>query len=802
MSTSRIGLGFSINNFPIQANFDTRINVREDFNFLRYGSSFGLRNVGVSFLDSDPININDNLIIKDSTASVPENSPIKLSEDIHFSQSFDLPNAKFLISDVFKTTSLSETIPLYYGHDLTDFASVSDVEILDANFDSVNKDLYLYIDEEATLGAPSKTIYTNLKSEYDGANNTYTIYYARFKDLTTGAFVTDLLNSKPFYSEVSFSTPATRRAYSVTPQFGLANILIHFDSRTFSPTPLLNSHRYSIKIDRDNRISVLLPPDLPATEKWYLRINPGEFYKNTVDGDARYYVPEYEQQLFSPVSPFKLLVEQEGIAITNRLIFVAPESIANLKTDGFYINIIIRDKFGKTQRALTNDPGASVYTTPNGVVTDVFFEKDAIQSVAEKAGFIRLNTDITIDANVFITYRYIEEFYSYRGISVNSTVNPDVLNNRIVVYIKPEFTLFDPSGNPVSESILAKTIYHILVDENDLILQANEQENFKTLKGISTGGGINYLDDTVLLSTTIDFYSNFELEILSGANAGRKLKITGYDTGLQRLTVAEDFEETMILGTKYRINKKLNDYTHQDPVSLSIFNYEGWLTTYLSSPNHYILLADVFAVQALAPKDIDRTDIRIRGGGIIEKNITDALKLQDEVQWYWDVGYWDGQPYPGMGAMLVELPRKILKEVGGSFTRKQVEDITERHVGHGTYSIIKYYDKSTKIIDVKPKDKEIELTWLDIEVGAYNVYIGQSPDQLSLFRSVAGVITTLNITGLDNDKVYYMMVEAIDGGVAQLPSRIAFAIPFNPTTTKAPAVYGETEYSAGVYTSG
>ena len=63
MAVGSLGLEFSINQFPVQGDFDVRINIREDFNFLRYGSEFGLQNVGVSFLDSDPINVNNNLII-------------------------------------------------------------------------------------------------------------------------------------------------------------------------------------------------------------------------------------------------------------------------------------------------------------------------------------------------------------------------------------------------------------------------------------------------------------------------------------------------------------------------------------------------------------------------------------------------------------------------------------------------------------------------------------------------------------------------------------------------------------------
>lgn len=801
MSTGRIGFSFSINNFPIKKVFDTRINVREDFSFMRYGSSFGLRNVGVSYLDSEPINVRDNLIIRDVTATVPENSPQKLSEEVYFSQSFDLPNAKFLITDVFKTTSLGKEVPLYFRHSLDNYASISNIEILDGDFNPVNLDLYYYVDEELTLGFQRKSVYTNLSCEFDDDNNLYTVYYIRFKDNTTNGFITELLNAKPFYQKSTFSTPALERAYSISPLFGQARITVHFDSKTYSPTPILNSHRFSLKINGDNRIAVIPPSNLPATDKWYLRINPGEFFKNTVDGDARYYVPEYEQQLFSPVAPYKLLVEKRARVLSNRMIYVEPKPVANLGVNGFYIYIVLRDRFGKTIRALTNDPSASVYSTPDGVITEVFYEKDAIQSIAENSGFIRLNYDIQTDANVFVSYRYVEDYYLYRGISVNSTINPNVLNNRIVVYVKPEFTEFDPSGNPVSTSVLPKTIFHLLVDESDLILSSNESESFTTVNGLSTGGNLTTLSDTVNLSNT-DIYTGYEIEILSGSNSGRRLKISGYNTSTKTLTVAEPFVAPIVAGIEYRINKRINSYSFEDPISLTTFNYLGWLEQYTNSPNHYIILADVFAIQTLAPQSIDTTDIRIRGGGIRKKDVSNALKLQDEVQWYWDIGYWDGQPYPGMGAMIVELPRKILKEVGGDFSREQIQEIVERHAGHGTYPIIKYYDKSTKIVDVQPRNKSIYLEWLDVEAGSYNVYVGQNPDQLSLYRSVAGVITDLLVEDLDNDKVYYMMVESVVGGVPQLPSRKVFAIPFNPTTTKPPAIYGETGYLGGTYSNG
>jgi len=786
MSIGRIGLEFSISDFPIQRNYDVRINVKEDFNYLRYGSSFGLQNVGVSFLDSDPINVNENIIIKDATSSVAENSPLIFTEDTFDSQTFDLPNAKFTITDVFKTTSEGEDIPLYLRHDLTSYPSISAIEILDGNFDSVNPDLFLFTDEEIVMGTPRKSLYTNLKSEYNSENKSYTVYYIRFKNDTTNAFIIELLNSKPFYQSATFATPATVRSYTVTPQFGQANVTVHFDSKTYSPTPIPGSQRFSVRLDGDNRVKVILPPDIPPTEKWYLRINPGEFFRSTLAGDARYYVPEYEEQLFSPVKPYKLLVEKQARVLSNKMIYVDPKPIANLGIEGFYIDIVIRDRFGKTKRALTNNPTAGVYITPDGIVTEVFYEKDAIQSVAEHNGFIRLSTEIQIDDLVYVTYRYMEDYYTYRGISVNSTINPKVLNSRIVVYAKPEYS-----------DQLSKTIFHLLVDEGDLVLEANEDSGFTTFDSFTTDGSINTIVDTELSSE--DYYTGFEIEILSGQNAGRKLKISSYNPTTKVITVAEDFEYIEVIGTKYRINKKLDSYDYLDPVSNVLFQYDGWSSIYRDNPHYYIILADVFAIQTIAPQSISTSDIRIRGGGITEDNIDNALKLQDQVQWYFDIGYWDGQPYPGMGAILVELPRNILKEVGGNFSRSQVQEIVERHMGHASYPVIRFYDQSTRITNIIPANQKISLSWLDVNASSYNIYVGQNPDQMPLYRSVAGIVTELDIENLENDKVYYIMVESVVGGVEQLPSRTAFAIPFDPTTTKPAAMYGETYYSGGTY---
>ena len=785
MNNGRVGFQFSLKNVQQEISFDTRLNIREEFNFLRYSSVLGENSSSIAFLDAQSINVRDNLLIKDRTNLVSENTLGKFFEQTFLSQSFEVNNKNFLLTDIFKTTSEGELAPLYYKHDLTLYDFVSNVEILDGDFNPVNLDLYEYFDEEVKLGRPAKHLYTNLKSVYDPQTRTYEVFYVRFKN-STGGFVVDLLNPKPFYSEADFTTNAKSRAYKIIAGIFDTKVEIFFDSHNFSPTPPVIGNRYSIKITDDDRIHIVSPPELSSTEKWYLRINPGEFYRTTLSGVLRYHLPEYFNQLFNPTKPYKILVEKRAIVLDSRLVYTDLKPIANLGIDGFYVYLAVKDKSGRIKRALTDDPSPGVYITPEGNITDVYYEPGTIQSISEEDGFIRLTVDIPVDARVDITYRYVENFVEYRGITVNSTINPRVLNNRIVNYIIPDI-----------DGSLSRAAYHLMVNENGEIIDSNESDKYINVLSTATGGTTTTLIDATLADE--DIYSGFELEVLSGVNSGRKLQITSYNIVSRELTVASHFVAAIETGIQYRINKKYTSYNYQDSISGLTFNYIGWEETYLSDPFYYVLLSDTYCIQTIAPQNIGVIDTRVKGGGIKKDYFKKAIELQDEVQWYWDKGDWDGKSYPGMGAILVELPREILQEIGGPFSREQVRDITIKHMGEGSYPVIRYYDRSTSIVDFIPEDKRITLVWKDVGAGSYNIYMGLSPDNMTLYRSVAGIITELTVDELENNKIYYFKIHAVNGGIESLPSRPVFGTPYNPAQVPLNAVYGETNYAEGIY---
>jgi len=881
MASDSISLKFQINSVPQEKFCDMRINIKEDYDYLKYGNTFNNINTGISFVESEPITVENNIIVKDQTGSILNNSPRIFSEQTFSTQTFNLTHGKFLITDIFHEQSDGDEEPLYYWHDLSEYSSVDNVEVLDGDFNPISDNSYLYINESTVIGEDRKGVYTNIRSEFDSVENFFTIYYLKFRDVTTGAFHTILLNVKPFYSTVDFNVTSKTRAYSVdVGSGGTADVRVFFDSKSFSPTGIPGSNRFSVKTTGDNRISVIKPVDVPSSEKWHLRINPGEFYQNAGSSVARYYVPEYNSQLFSPIRPFKLLIEKEARIFSSQLIYVDTKPIANLLVSGFFMYVVLKDSLDRPVRALTNDPEANTYVSPEGVVTKIFYEKGTIDSVAEQEGFIRLNTSIDTSLKAHVTYRYIEDYYAYKDIVVNSTLNSDILDKRIIVYLKPELS----SSN-------TKSIFHLLVNEEGNILEANESSNLISIRSTTEGGGIDYIQDSALDGT--DEYVGYELEILSGFNAGRKLKIItkevfysevligdinfkvndytaeyngrpikfvdGTSQGNESFSVTESeiiviiesgattaqnvvdaagtstvmselevttaspgtilsggltsafseatirlesshpFEYSIDSEIEYRINKRLNSYSSVDTIESVTLDYTGWVDEYTLDPHYYIRLADVYGVRSLVPSDILLSDIRTRGGGVSLEQKEEALRAQDEFQWFWDIGYWDGQAYPGMSAILFNLPREILKEVGGVFSRQQVRDIVHRHMAEGSYPIIRYYDKATKIIDVEPGDSEIKITWEDVRATSYNVYIGNNPDVMELYKVAASVETEMTITDLENNKVYFIKVEAVVGGVSTLPSRPVSAIPFNFSIVKPGATYGVTIYDEGTY---
>jgi hypothetical protein len=550
--------------------------------------------------------------------------------------------------------------------------------------------LYSFYDESAVLGYNRKGIYSNIICSISQAENRYEVFYIRYKDLDTNLIVEKLLDSKLYYDQASYLADRSNREYIITQIGNEYSIQLVFDSFNFSPTPGLSSPRFWLKRKKQSKISLEKPGIVSASERWNLRISPGDFFHN----DRKYWIPEYYLQQFSPAFPYRLIKESKAKVINKNLIYLDLHPIANLGIDGYFIYITLKEPNGAVKRVFTNDPNADTYITKQGFVTDIFYEKEAIKSVSSNSGFISLNEDIPEGQEVFITCRFIERYYSYDYLSVNPSINPEVLGKKLIFYIIPDAS--------------DRSVHHLSVDSNGVILDASEE-----------------------------LFSNVGLT-----------------------------------------------YTAWEAIALV---------------NAYFKIGEVYVVQTLSLPDISLLDTRVLGGGISDKNIESALKLQNESAWYWDLGNWDGTAYPGMGAIIVYLPRYILKELGGEFEREQVSEIVKRHAAAGSYIIVKYYDESTEIKNILPGNMQAKISWYLVDANQYNIYLGSSPDNLSLYSSEPGTRTSILIPDLENDKNYYVQIRPIVGGIERLGSRILGFMPFNYSSTLPTMKYGEGQFIEGSY---
>lgn len=873
MPISSIKLQTQIVNVPVKQDFNFRVNVKKDFNFLRYAPTFAGDEMGISFVDFNALNPIQNLTILDHTREEEENSPLRPLEEVKLTSTFSFPKGNFLITDVFITDSNSIQQPQYFKHNLTNLGfNVVDVELLDKNFSPVSKDYYVYYDEELTLGFPSKHIYTNLRSKYNVLDKSSEVYYVRYKNASTFETFVELLNPKPVFTEVLFGSSSAEREYSIQSNINTNDITIHFDSRNLSPTSI-SSPRVAIRFTEDDRIFVQRPVLTDSNRKWKLRITNGEFYKNVsgsvtdlelgtgdasedtfnlgrigivsdsivvkVDGAvtedfafsaqtgpgpqdqivfdappangativvsytydpqvARYYIPEWESQVFSPVRPFKLKSNHPAFVLNSRLIYVEPGNIANLQLQGFYVEIVQLDTEGNVVRALTNNPTADAYITSRGTTTDIFFIKDAIQSINEADGFVRLSVDIDPLLETRITYRYTEEYLEYSDLEVNPSLNPVLHDRKAIVYLKPELSRITLAG--VTTSTLDKSIYYLILDKADNIVSASENTNFESFEGTADSGTTTTLVDSSLADT--DNYTGFEILILSGPNTGRRLKVDSYNTATKTLTVSGDtaWVSAITSGVRYRINRKYDSYSVTDPVTSSVISFVGWKEIHTVHPDFSLILAEVRPNNTTSIDGLGLLDIRVRGGGIADTKVNLALGAQSQATWYWDLGSWDGRSYPGMGALLVELPRSILQERGGAFTPKQVQDIVYKHMADGYYPLIRYYDRSTNITLASPQGNgKVYLEWLAVGADEYKISYGLNPLNLNLEETVDGEETSFFIENLESNKIYYFSVTAYFGSEEQYPSRLASVVPYSLSAIKPPATYGVDLYGEGSY---
>lgn len=131
------------------------------------------------------------------------------------------------------------------------------------------------------------------------------------------------------------------------------------------------------------------------------------------------------------------------------------------------------------------------------------------------------------------------------------------------------------------------------------------------------------------------------------------------------------------------------------------------------SNKNAVLLAEIRVRPNSTQHNLVVKDTRTRGGGL-KASITPEImrEVEEESFYYWDIGHWDGQPFPENGVIAIRLTRSVLKEYGGKFTKAEIEEKLNKYLGFGILPIIEYVDDPNHLLQI-PEDLVVEV--IDVE---------------------------------------------------------------------------------------
>lgn len=173
-----------------------------------------------------------------------------------------------------------------------------------------------------------------------------------------------------------------------------------------------------------------------------------------------------------------------------------------------------------------------------------------------------------------------------------------------------------------------------------------------------------------------------------------------------------------------------------------------------------LILGEIYVGESSSIEDVTLIDIRIRGGGILPADRATIIQKNFESLWNWDIGYWDGYPYPGSASYMVEIPCETLTTASGVFSLQEARAIIEEHTALGVYPAIRTYGISPVVSGVNITTSGVTLDWTYHGPGVtYNIYMataGAGPYTKQNPVEVAGVEYT--ISGLANGTHYWFFV--------------------------------------------
>ena len=630
---------------------DCSLNITKRREQVFYGSSLSTDTVGIAFTSSDPLTSDNNISIIDRSTSLTGNRVQEIDYTvIDGFDAFNIATDLFVVTDIFVTEDNTITPePLFYQHTISlEYLPRTDSDSYDFSLQAG----YRLINAEI------------LDSFFQSIRLT-----EKYLDSSTGILYSNLQTE--FNSTVDYTIYYVK--YTFTNGTEVKTLIELLDNKPI--------YRLATYEDLDGLLQII-----GDGRKVYLLEDEGEYFHVTLPSAGSYAFKPLSKARIKILSPPSSTSEDSWfVRISNGKFFqningslykyyiaefltqsftpVAPiknvqsedstilsKKLIKLDRENIYQDVDF-ELYVDIQISKSDGTGVAAFTTNPGIVGDI-----ADNGIAFKQWSLVNRTGIrSIDASIGIV--------DIEGLELKSSWI--VTSDYSFEETNYEFTLFDLNPISNSEALTHKlvlfidpesgttkdsTLYYLKVDNSGKVTESNWAE---------------FDNDTELYSDATPLY---------------------YESYPDYLTPT------------------------------SHHNFVDEFSVEASTPNliNFLILGDLSAAEAQHVNELTKIDTRVRGGGIVASGLQDYLNSDAtaETQWFWDVGYWDGIPYPGNASYLVEVPVDILDGIDqGIFTQAQVRDIVSRHTAAGVYPVIKAYGVENQITNITPVLSGLILNW-------------------------------------------------------------------------------------------
>ena len=790
----------------------TKQNVKKRISNVLYLESPPDDAVLLSYVGSKEISPQSNLFIGDRSTSIYANSKNnRIEEFVSFSKTASVPIAStsLLVTQEFVEAE-SGYLPLYFKHILTSLVIPESVKVYDSKYNFISEDKWKLVpqyewDEDTgdiTSSVSCYNLFNSLENLYDPVQGTYEVYFVQYTASVSGtqSTYTVLLNNEKAYKEATyedywFMTPGELKPWTYS--YAIA------DDGGSVTLPAVK--KIAVKYIESQRISVKPPVDYTDRGPWFPRIVNGSFSNGLNGLRTFYHIPEFQNQAFNPLEPYKIAARQECQKIDTRLVKLAHEDI---QTGAAFNSVnLIFEKDSIVEYAITTDPfldntayldfsGSRVYDSDNN---EIRWSTADLLSLDRRSGIVLTNFDISDSHNVYGYYSYKENYYTLTSLMMSPVFDQTVHKQIRIIYLVPRSIYNNNLSEQVASVMWLKVSKSgIIEDTNQDPSTGNESLKFETKLSSSSGyklSGIINMHYSWTASTVARGEIADIVEVIPGepfsvestqdfpAHGWLRAKDEDGDYRYFRYTSKTDTEFNLSLSTSEVPNETSAINIPEDETvelvnfieersTLSSRDYSDEVSSFgaagfLSLASQYFILAEMVVNPPHSIKDLSVIDIREDGGGIDEKKYLLAKKINPQIQWFNDIETFDGQPYPTNAVVVIKLPSAVLED----FSLDNIRNIVKEKVGFGVFPLIRFYGYEPRIIRVVPGavTSSIRIDWEKEGIEfVYNIWYASNEKGPWVKASPYfitdgdGSYNTFTIEGLSENKSYFVKITMHD----------------------------------------